>query len=209
MKLFKARPSSLSKLMGKLDKNGELPKTATTYLKEWYSGETEEISSKYLTKGVILENEAIEFASKVLYGGIKAYKNEDIYSNEWLIGTPDVVLEESIIDTKCSWSYKTFLDSAIELNMDYEWQLRAYMFLCEKEFATLFYYLGDTPPEANYGKKISYSHLMPFERWFSYEFKRDIEKENQIIERIKLCREWLNEYDKLINQKIGKRNINF
>ena len=107
MKYFKARPSSLGKLMSKSKKPGELSQTCITYLKEWYAEDKEELSSKYLTKGILLENEAIEFASKVLYGGIKAYKNEDIYANEWLVGTPDVILENSIIDTKCSWNRKT------------------------------------------------------------------------------------------------------
>ena len=208
MKYFKARPSSLSKLMGKLKKDGELPQTCITYLKEWYSGDTEEIVSKYLTKGILLENEAINFASKVLYGGIKAYKNEDIYANEWMVGTPDVILENSIIDTKCSWNRKTFLDSALELNTDYEWQLRAYMMLCNKDFATLFYYLGDTPADANYGTKVSYSHLEDFERWVSYEFKRDISIEQEIIERVELCRNWLQKYDADIQARIGTRIIN-
>jgi hypothetical protein len=188
MKLFKARPSSLGKLMSKSKKPGELSQTCITYLKEWYAGDKEELTSKYLTKGILLEDEAIKFASKVLYGGIKAYKNEDIYSNEWLVGTPDVILENSIIDTKCAWNRKTLLDSALELNTDYEWQLRGYMMLCNKEFATLFYYLGDTPAAANYGTKVSYSHLEDFERWVSYEFKRDISIEQEIIERVELCR---------------------
>jgi hypothetical protein len=208
MKYFKARPSSLSKLMGKLKKDGELPQTCITYLKEWYSGDTEEIVSKYLTKGILLENEAIDFATKVLYGGIKAYKNEDIYANEWMVGTPDVILENSIIDTKCSWNRKTFLDSALELNTDYEWQLRAYMMLCNKEYATLFYYLGDTPAAANFGTKVSYSHLEDFERWVSYEFKRDISLEQEIIDRIELCRDWLQKYDADIQARIGTRIIN-
>jgi hypothetical protein len=208
MKKFKARPSSLSKLMGKLKKDGELPQTCITYLKEWYSGDTEEITSKYLTKGILLEDEAIQFASKVLFGDIRAYKNEDIYSNEWMLGTPDVVLENSIIDTKCSWNHKTLLDAALELNTDYEWQLRGYMMLCEKEFATLFYYLGDTPAEANFGKRVSFKHLEEFERWVSYEFKRDISIEQEIIERIELCRTWLQDYDQQIQTRIGTRIIN-
>ena len=207
MKLFKARPSSLGKLMSKSKKPGELSQTCITYLKEWYSEDKEEITSKYFTKGILLENEAIEFASKVLYGGIKAYKNEDIYSNEWLVGTPDVILENSIIDTKCSWNRKTLLDSALELNTDYEWQLRAYLFLCNKEYATLFYYLGDTPAAANYGTKVSYSHLEDFERWVSYEFKRDLSIEQDIIERVELCRAWLQKYDAEIQARIGTRII--
>jgi hypothetical protein len=208
MKYFKARPSSLGKLMSKSKKPGELSQTCITYLKEWYAEDKEELSSKYLTKGILLENEAIEFASKVLYGGIKAYKNEDIYANEWLVGTPDVILENSIIDTKCSWNRKTLLDSALELDTNYQWQLIGYMFLCNKDYATLFYYLGDTPAAANYGVKVSYSHLEDFERWVSYEFKRDLDKEQEIIDKVEQCREWLKNYDAEIQAKIGTRIIN-
>jgi hypothetical protein len=207
MKYFKARPSSLGKIMSKSKKPGELSQTCITYLKECYAEDKEELSSKYLTKGILLENEAIEFASKVLYGGIKAYKNEDIYANEWLVGTPDVILENSIIDTKCSWNRKTLLDSALELNTDYQWQLIGYMFLCNKDYATLFYYLGDTPAAANYGVKVSYSHLEDFERWVSYEFKRDLDKEQEIIDKVEQCREWLKNYDAEIQAKLGTRII--
>ena len=208
MKLFKARPSSLGKLMSKSKKPGELSQTCITYLKEWYAGDKEELQSKYLTKGILLEDEAIQFASKVLYNGIEAYKNEDIYSNEWLVGTPDVILENSIIDTKCSWNRKTLLDSALELNKDYEYQIRAYMMLCNKDFGTLFYYLGDTPAAANYGTKISYSHLEDFERWVSYEFKRDESIEQEIINKVEQCRAWLQNYDQEIQARIGTRIIN-
>ena len=207
MKYFKARPSSLGKIMSKSKKPGELSQTCITYLKEWYAGDKEELSSKYLTKGILLEDEAIQFASKVLYGGIKAYKNEDIYANEWLVGTPDVILENSIIDTKCSWSRKTLLDSALELDTNYQWQLIGYMFLCNKDYATLFYYLGDTPAAANFGTKVSYSHLEDFERWVSYEFKRDLDKEQEIIDKVEQCREWLKNYDAEIQARIGTRII--
>ena len=194
--------------MSKSKKPGELSQTCITYLKEYYAGDKEELSSKYLTKGILLEDEAIQFASKVLYGGIKAYKNEDIYANEWLVGTPDVILENSIIDTKCSWSRKTLLDSALELDTNYQWQLIGYMMLCNKDYATLFYYLGDTPAAANFGTKVSYSHLEDFERWVSYEFKRDLDKEQEIIDKVEQCREWLKNYDAEIQARIGTRIIN-
>ena len=194
--------------MSKSKKPGELSQTCITYLKECYAEDKEELSSKYLTKGILLEDEALQFASKVLYGGIKAYKNEDIYANEWLVGTPDVILENSIIDTKCSWSRKTLLDSALELDTNYQWQLIGYMMLCNKDYATLFYYLGDTPAAANFGTKVSYSHLEDFERWVSYEFKRDLDKEQEIIDKVEQCREWLKNYDAEIQARIGTRIIN-
>jgi hypothetical protein len=82
------------------------------------------------------------------------------------------------------------------------------MFLCNKEFATLFYYLGDTPAAANYGVKVSYSDLQDFERWVSYEFKRDLSIEEDIIEKVELCRIWLKNYDQQIQSRIGTRIIN-
>jgi hypothetical protein len=81
------------------------------------------------------------------------------------------------------------------------------MFLCNKEFATLFYYLGDTPAAANYGVKVSYSHLEDFERWVSYEFKRDLDKEQEIIDKVEQCRQWLKNYDAEIQAKLGTRII--
>ena len=54
MKYFKARPSSLGKIMSKSKKPGELSQTCITYLKECYAEDKEELSSKYLTKGILL-----------------------------------------------------------------------------------------------------------------------------------------------------------
>jgi hypothetical protein len=206
MNKFKIRPSSMGKIMGKLDKNGELPKTCTTYLKEWYADSYEEISSKYMTKGILMEDKAIDFMAEQLGYGL-AEKNINIYSNEWCVGTPDVIQDNTVIDIKCSWSKKTLHDS-IELNKDYEYQLRAYMWILDSEVDTaiLFYALMNTPAEANYGTEVSYEHLPANERWLAFGFARDLEIEAQMKERVELCREWLEEFDSEVKKKLGKIN---
>lgn len=199
---FKARPSQLGKIMSNSKVKGELSKTCQTYLIDWYTDNFEEISSKYITKGLLKEGDAIDFMATTLNFGI-ADKNVDIFSNDYCVGTPDVIIGNTVIDLKCSWSKKTLLDSAFELNTDYEWQLRAYMWLTGCEEAILFYALMDTPSEANYGIKIQYEHLPESERWVAYKFKRDVEKEKQIEQRVLECREWLIRYDEEVKKKLG------
>lgn len=199
---FKIRPSQLGKIMTNSKTKGELSKTAQTYLMEWYADEHEEISSKYITKGLMQEDNAIDFMATTLNYGI-AEKNINIFSNEWCVGTPDVIIGDTVIDLKCAWSTKTLLDSATSLNTDYEWQLRAYMWLTGCTDAILFYALMDTPAEANYGIKVIYENLPVSERWVAYKFKRDESKEQVIIDKVKECREWLVNYDAEVKKKLG------
>lgn len=199
---FKIRPSQLGKIMTNSKTKGELSKTAQTYLMEWYADEHEEISSKYITKGLMQENNAIDFMATTLNYGI-AEKNVNIYSNEWCVGTPDVIIGNTVIDIKCAWSQKTLLDSATTLNTDYEWQLRAYMWLTGCSDAILFYALMDTPAECNYGIKVIYENLPPSQRWVAYKFKKDEAKEQMIIDRVEECRKWLVKYDEEVKKKLG------
>lgn len=202
---FKIRPSQLGKIMTNSKTKGELSKTAQTYLIEWYADEHEEISSKYITKGLMQEDNAIDFMATTLNYGI-AEKNVNIYSNDWCVGTPDVIIGDTVIDLKCAWSTKTLLDSATALNTDYEWQLRAYKMITGCTKSILFYALMDTPAEANYGVKVSYEHLPISHRWVAYQFKRDEAKEQMIIDRVEECRKWLVKYDEEIKKKLGTIN---
>lgn len=199
---FKIRPSQLGKIMTNSKTKGELSKTAQTYLMEWYADEHEEISSKYITKGLMQEDNAIDFMATTLNYGI-AEKNINIFSNEWCVGTPDVIIGDTVIDLKCAWSTKTLLDSATSLNTDYEWQLRAYMWITGCTDAILFYALMDTPAEANYGIKVIYENLPASERWVAYKFKRDESKEELIKQKVLECREWLVNYDIEVKKKLG------
>lgn len=199
---FKIRPSQLGKIMTNSKTKGELSKTAQTYLMEWYADEHEEISSKYITKGLMQEDNAIDFMATTLNYGI-AEKNINIFSNEWCVGTPDVIIGDTVIDLKCAWSTKTLLDSATSLNTDYEWQLRAYMWITGCTDAILFYALMNTPALANYGVEVIYENLPINQRWVAYKFKRDESKEELIKQKVLECREWLINYDIEVKKKLG------
>lgn len=203
-RIFKPRVSALGKIMSNAKKEGELSETCKTYLIQWLTDDFDDIDSKYLRKGNIQEDRCIEFACDVLgFSGLQ--KNVIRMSNDWVEGTCDVddEITDTIIDTKCSWSYKTLQDSALKLNSDYEWQLRGYMWLYNRSKSILFYGLLDTPAEANYGIKVIWEDLPIEERWVAYSFERDLEVEEKIKDRIIKCREWLDNYNGEVKKKLG------
>ena len=109
MKDFKLRGSSGGKFLtakGATSK-GETPKS---YIKEWLvsqvTGKTKEINSKYLRRGIEVEDLAIERISKYL--GVNLTKNEKYFENEYFTGTPDIITPDCIIDAKSSWDAFTF-----------------------------------------------------------------------------------------------------
>lgn len=198
---FKIRCSQIGKIMGNAKVKGELSAGTITYLKEWYAEQmyqdVEEIKSKYLDKGIECENDAIRHvANQFSLGIIK--KNEQYFENEYLTGTPDILTKNIVIDTKCSWNGKTFLESVTSpINTDYEWQLRGYMALTDKSIAHLVYVLLDTPEHINYGREIVYQNPIQ-ERFFSFQIERDLEKEQMIFDKVLKCREWLKGYDEQV-----------
>jgi hypothetical protein len=128
-----------------------LSQTTKTYLKELAIEEKfgirKEFSSRYTDKGNIQEDTAIEMASKVLSLPF-ALKNTDYFENEFIKGTPDLILEDEIIDIKCSWDGTTFPWFEEELpNKDYFWQLVGYMWLTGRSKARVVYCLVDTPED--------------------------------------------------------------
>ena len=66
--------------------------------------------------------------------------------NEYLTGTPDVVLLETVEDNKNSWDQNTFPLFDNEIPIDgYGWQLQGYCALFDKKQGGLFYTLMDMP----------------------------------------------------------------
>lgn len=206
MKQFKIRASQIGKIMGESRPKGELSSTCKTYLKEWYAeqmyGERPDIRSKYFDKGNMCEVEAIDLVAERLNLGL-AFKNDQFYMNDHMTGTPDVVTEIMVIDTKCSWDGKTFLDSvASPINSDYEWQLLGYMWMTGRMEAKLCYCLLDTPEEANYGTEVIYSNIDVKQRFFAIDVLYDQAKIEQIKVKVEACRVWLAEYDLIIKSKL-------
>lgn len=130
----------------KTDKdNGNLSEGAKTFIRELWIQKTynrrKDIANKFVEKGLLNEETSIDFASLVhneLYE-----KNELLFANDFLIGTPDIITETHIIDVKSSYSIWTFQES--ELTNLYYYQLQSYMELTGRKQAKLIYCLTDAP----------------------------------------------------------------
>lgn len=202
--------------MGYPDKT-EVPAGAITYLKKWIKeqlyGKQKEFSSKYTDKGVQMEPGAIEFASEYFGWGM-VDKNEQAFNNEFIQGTPDIILATSVEDLKCSWDCFTFPFFEDTPDKGYWWQLQGYMWLTDKSNAGLVYTLMDAPEsiveqEAKkeslksgmdeldieiYEKireQMTYSHLPEELRIKRYSIKRDDKAIEQIETRVSSCRDYI------------------
>ena len=152
MKKFKARCSSLGDLRTdprtKAAKEaGEISQTSKTMVSDKWLQDTfgfrKTVFTKEMFKGITGEQDSMTLASSVL-GGFRMRHAEQL-ENEWLTGTPDIVLEDCVEDIKTSWDLRTFMNA--ECSKAYESQLRGYMMLTGKKKARLIYCLIPTPPD--------------------------------------------------------------
>ena len=149
IKLTEKQAIKRDELVAKRDAKPELSVGAKSYIRElWLENEfgvKKEINSKYIDKGNTVEDLSIELAS-IMLDKKGLFKNDEYFENDYLMGTPDVITEDSVIDVKSSWSAATFPFYDTELkNKVYEWQLKAYMMLTGKTVSYLCYCLVPTP----------------------------------------------------------------
>jgi hypothetical protein len=206
-KIYRHRASQSGLLLTNGKDSLGLGVSMTTYLKKWYaeqkSGVRDEIDSKYFRKGNMCEDEAIDICAERFGLGILE-KNIVHFNDEHFQGTPDVITDEFVIDTKCSWDYVTFLDAIISpINKDYEAQLQVYMHLTGVKKAKLVYVLLDTPAEANYGNDIFYSHMPINERFYSFDLEYDSAMIEKMQEKVNKAKIFLDEYDQRIKLLLG------
>jgi hypothetical protein len=145
-------PSSLGKIMSpaKSKKDSDLSAGAITYCKELAKqcvyGFKPSISSKYLEKGLLCEDNSIELYNQVNFSNLT--KNSERKNNEWLTGEIDLLDGDLIIDIKTSWSLMQFPALPEDAHdTDYEWQGRGYMMLWDKPKFRLAFCLVTTPLE--------------------------------------------------------------
>jgi len=150
MQPFRIRCSQIGNIMTQpRNKTDLISKTTQSFLEVWIKEQIykrpKEFSSKYTEKGKEVENASIEFASRYLNIGM-IFKNEKNFSDDFITGSPDIILNDTVIDIKNSWDCFTFplLDTECP-NDDYYWQLQGYMALTDKPKARLVYTLMDTP----------------------------------------------------------------
>lgn len=216
MQEFKIRASAIGKIMP--NGKGFLSKTTESYCQEWTKeqiyGKRKEFTSKYTEKGIIMEDTAIDMFSDYYDKGM-LLKNDKYYESDYITGTPDIVLNDCVIDVKCSWDCFTFplFDDDVP-NKDYYWQLQGYMHLTGVDKAILTYVLIDTP--ANIIEREAYFHcknngyddldddiLKEFKDKMTYksidrkylikvfEIEKNNDDINAIIERVKECRNYI------------------
>lgn len=190
---MKFRASSLGKLMTSSRTKGEaLSQTAKSYIiqkaKEDFYGYKNELTNKYVLKGIEQEQDSIDLLNLVRVENW--VKNDKRVENEWISGCCDIITEFSIIDIKSSWSLDTFPATSYELKdlNDYEWQGRAYMWLYDMPTFELCYVMVSTHPEllSQYDPYDIHEvdHIDPAKRITSITFERDKEMEIQMAERL-------------------------
>lgn len=151
----KFHPSALGSLMTN-DRSGK--NVGETCKKElldiWVEvtyGRTREFTNKYMEKGTEVEERSMDLYSLQRKRFFK--KNIITFENEYFIGTPDIVDEQSVevIDLKSCWSLHTFFQKIHQkIEPAYEYQLQGYMDLLSTygilaQQGRLAYVLVDTP----------------------------------------------------------------
>lgn len=143
---YRFRCSQLGALMTDARSGKGLGETTMNYLRDVFIertfGRRREIKSKYLDKGIQVEERSLDIYS--MFSMQYVEKNEARLSNDWIVGTPDVVAPD-LIDIKSSWDIWTFAKAKTEENKMYFWQLQGYMWLTGMRSAKLVYVLADTP----------------------------------------------------------------
>jgi len=189
-------------------KSEVLSETTKSYIrgvaKQDFYGYNVELNNKYINKGNLQENDSIALFNSVMFSNYS--KNTERLNNEWLTGEADIVLNDQIIDIKTSWSLETFPATSEEgVNKDYEWQLRAYMMLYDKNYAALCYCMVSTHPSLlNEWENLSLhqvDHIAPEKRITTLSFERDLELEEEIKVRLHHCTEYYVKYINQLNNK--------
>jgi hypothetical protein len=194
--IFKARASASGKLMvNPRSKSETLSETTKSYVQEWAKehiyGVKNEIKSKYLDKGLMLEDTAIDKAIEWLDLPF-TIKNEKFFENEYFTGTPDLIVEGVVYDIKCSWSCFSFPLFENEIpTKDYFYQLQTYMHLTGCKKAVLTYVLLNTPEELTYETQHNYDNVSRGFKIKTFEIDYDTEVIEELKNRIINVRDYI------------------
>lgn len=164
------RASSTDKLMtnGQGKDNNEMGKTAKRYvrqlLREYIYERHEEIDSKYLRKGIQMEEDALTLYSLFIKKPLN--KNKERINNKFITGHPDVIIWQNKkkalegIDIKCPYDIHNMPFKDDELNSSYYWQAQSYMWLTGATKWKIVYCLMNSPANS-----ILYERKRKFEQF--------------------------------------------
>lgn len=206
---MKWRPSQLGKLMtNPRSKSEVLSETAKAEIrriaKEDFFGYESKITTKPMIKGTDWEQDGIDLLNNVRFTNYT--KNNLRVENEYMSGCCDIITDDLIIDIKSSWSLETFPATPSEgENSDYEWQGRAYMWLYDRPAFDLVYTMYTTPDEllTEWDNKTIHrvDHIPSHHRVTVLSYERDLDKEEEIRERLIYCNEYYSKYINELNNK--------
>ena len=167
--------------------------------KQFVYGYDESISSKYLDKGIQVEDKSIALYNSVFFESHA--KNTERKTNDWITGECDIYTPSKVIDIKSPWSLATFPATAkAGADKMYEWQGRGYMMLWDVPSFEIAYCLVSTPDALiGYDDPALHNveHITPTLRVTRVAYERDLALE----EKIKVKVEAANAYmDKLVKQ---------
>lgn len=225
---YKFRCSSLGAIMTDARTKSEgLGETCKAELIKIYVetvyGRYKDIASKYIEKGLAVEEDSITLLSQVKDKYLK--KNSERFTNDFITGEPDVL--KPLYDTKSCWDLHTFYAAKTKpLNKGYEYQMQGYCELTSTSEGVVAFCLIDTPMALIEQEKKKLYWQMDVATMENPDYLKaceQLEKEmtfgdipieervhevkviynpsliERVYERITLCREWLNEF---ANQKV-------
>lgn len=194
--MFKIRASASGLIMtNPRNKTELLSETTKTYVYDWLKekiyGIRKEIKSKYLTKGLKMEDTAIDKTIEWLDLSF-AVKNTDFFEDDFFCGTPDLIVNGTVYDTKCSWVAFTFPLFEEEIpTKNYMYQLQVYMHLTGCKKAELVYVLLNTPEELTYEEKNNYDNVDKKYRIKTYKIDYDASLIEDLKNRVEQIREFI------------------
>jgi hypothetical protein len=175
-------------------KSDILSQTCKSYLETWVKEQIystrKEIKSKYLSKGIAVESDALEYYSDVNDLGFLVI-NQEGYQNEFITGTPDLIFRDTVYDFKSSWDCFTFPLFQTEVDKGYWMQLQGYMYLTGVRIAKLVYTLQNTPEELVYGDAKDYTEIDAKFRIKEFEFDYDPDFMLSVEARVIECRYYI------------------
>ncbi len=205
---YQFRCSQLPLLMTKSKKAGELSETVKTVLQEIWIKEIyfreKIITSKYLEKGINQEDKSIELYNE--YSQTFTTKNSQKFFGEYLVGTPDIIRENSVDDIKTCWDIWSFSKKSYDTaKKDYYYQLLAYMILTERQEASIVYCLLNNSEEiitkeswgmneaqiAQVRYNNTYDDIPVHDKVKVFHFSYDKDEVAAVYAQLDLCREYL------------------
>lgn len=180
--------------------------------KKWTAPENS--GGNKIVKGTSVEGLSIEMINRL--DGTNYSKNEKKFTNDYLIGCPDIVDAEGkmVIDVKSSWNIESFLSNVNkELSKNYWWQMQGYMALLDFKKAEVNFCLVTTPEHIiqseidkrageNYSAEeirdnLMFDNIPESERRLRFVVERDDEAIEKLYKRIRKCREYLPSIEQL------------